>query len=608
MIYLFCCYEFGNICHKILQEHVDYIVFLIYNQSIHHHQFKYLVHFLKYASKQVKLKELTLHLTNDNITMHDIKHIVEILPFIEELSLTRNINTLAKVWQHLANEIYRRQGTDFKINKLKISIKGSGKILSAISLFVPFMKEFQAVDDGCREFDCGFDALANQIYCSHTCSGFRLEMLDLSESNLTDQQQAVLVKCFRFIRKIILDYCTITVATCQSFTQMISEDTRDGTLRVEELSLCDCNLEENHFVALAGCLPLLKEVNLRLNRDLGLKSCEIIKNSIFGAAKDKTLVLENIDLSDCWLQEEHLVIIADCIPHLKIVNLEGSQSGSAGFKAINNKIYEAAKDGTLLTKKLSLYNYGPTTDEIVILSQCLPYVQMFSLKSLISLDLECLKELNDNICETAKDRTLVLEKLEITGCVRTCDDFSLCIDFLRYLKAVDLSGNYFTVDSCKILKDTILNSAEDGTLVLEEITLRRCRLTKDHFYILADCMANLKMVDLSVNRHSGLEGVNAVKENIKAASINAARIGQNPKLQHLDLSGSIMESEQLMVLAEVLPYIKFVKLSEHLSSPLNWHEFVEAFKELQNLSVAVNLYCKQSLSRKIICVVKAYIL
>ena len=79
------------------------------------------------------------------------------------------------------------------------------------------------------------------------------------------------------------------------------------------------------------------------------------------------------------------------------------------------------------------------------------------------------------------------------------------------------------MDSCKILKDTILNTAEDGTLVLEEITLRECRLTKDHFFILADCIANLKMVDLSVSCHSGLEGVNAVKENIKAASMKAAQ-------------------------------------------------------------------------------------
>ena len=95
-------------------------------------------------------------------------------------------------------------------------------MLVGVSLCVPFMRQFKAVGDGDNRFDYGFDALANQIYCSHTCSGFGLETLDLDKCNLTDQQQAVLVKCFRFIRRIILDYNEITIATCQSFTQMMS--------------------------------------------------------------------------------------------------------------------------------------------------------------------------------------------------------------------------------------------------------------------------------------------------------------------------------------------------------------------------------------------------
>ena len=128
MVYLFCCYEYGNICHKIFQEHVDYILFVINKQSIHHHQFKHLVHFLKYASKQVKVKKLDLRLTNDNVTMRDVKHVVEILPFVEELSLEPNKNTVTNVWEHLAGEIYKRQDTDFKVNKLKIPLKGSGEI------------------------------------------------------------------------------------------------------------------------------------------------------------------------------------------------------------------------------------------------------------------------------------------------------------------------------------------------------------------------------------------------------------------------------------------------------------------------------------------------
>ena len=522
MVYLFCCYEFGNICHKIFQEHVDYILFLINNQSIHHHQFKHLVHFLKYASKQVKLKELTLRLTNDSITMHDIKPIVEILPFFEELSLEPNINTLMKVWQHLADEIYRRQGADYRINRLKIPLR-SFEMLNAISLCVPFMRKFKAPAFDIRHkagFDYAYNALANQIYSSYTCSVFRLETLDLTRCNLTDQQQAVLVKCFRFIRNIILDNNDITIATCQVLTHMISEDTRDSMLRVEELSLHDCKLKENHFVALAECLPFLRVVNLSKNIDLCLKSCEIVKNSICKAAKDRTLLLENIDLSCCILQEHHLVILADCIPHLKIVNLEGS-GGSEGYKAINNKIYEAAKDGTLVTKQLSLFDDSLTTDEIVILSQCLPYVQMVRLRRLSFSLFECFKELNDNICKTAKDRTLVLEKLQISEFTGVFARFNLCIDFVRYLKAVDLSANHFTVDDCKILKDTIVNAAENSTLVLEEIILSKCSLTEEELLILADCIPYLKMVDISFNHHSGLEGVSAVKENIKATFMNA---------------------------------------------------------------------------------------
>ena len=69
-------------------------------------------------------------------------------------------------------------------------------MLVAISFCVPFMRVFKAVGNGDNGFDYGFDALANQIYCSHTRSGFRLETLDLAKCNLTEQQQAVLLKCF----------------------------------------------------------------------------------------------------------------------------------------------------------------------------------------------------------------------------------------------------------------------------------------------------------------------------------------------------------------------------------------------------------------------------
>ena len=590
MVYLFCCYEFGSICHKIFQEHVDYILFLLTDHSIHHHQFKHLVHFLKYASKQAKVKQLKLRLTDNNITMHDVKHIIDLLPFVEELSLEPNTSTLTKVWQHLADEIYRRQGTDLKINELKFPLKGNGEILSAVSLCVPFMREFEAVDGFPKTVsDYGFDALiANQIYRLHKCSGFRLETLDLAGCNLTDQQQAVLVKCFRFIRKIILDYNEITFATCQSFSQMISEDTRDGTLRVEEFSLCNCKLKENHFVALAECLPFLKVVNLRGNKDLGLKSCEIIKNSTCIAAKDKTLVLENIDLSLCLLQEDHLIILADCIPHLKIVNLEGNDGRSKFYTAICNKIYKAAKDGTLVTKKLSLYgDHCTTIDGITILSQCLPYVQMFSLGPLRGSNLNWLSELNHSICKSVNDRTLVLEKLKIPGYIGKASisqgyHFFLCIDFLRYVKVVNLGGNRFTVDDCKVVKDTILHAAENSTLALEEFTLSECDLREEHFVILADCIPYLKMVDLSFNAHHGLRGIIAVKENIKGASMNATKFDQSPKLQHLNLCGSIMESgPQLMVLAEALPYIKCVNLGQEQDffEPHQWNGFIEIFKE-----------------------------
>ena len=171
---------------------------------------------------------------------------------------------------------------------------------------------------------------------------------------------------------------------------------------------------------------------------------------------------------------------------------------------------------------------------------------MVRLKYLCFSNFECLNELNDNICKSAKDRALVLEELWISHLLSPLkydDDSSLCTEFLRYLKAVDLSENYFTMDNCKILKDTILNAAEDSTLVLKEINLSECGLQEEHFVILADCISYLKIVHLSSNGHSGLEGVSAVKENIKAASMNATEIGQNPTLHHLCLYESIVQQE-----------------------------------------------------------------
>ena len=141
-----------------------------------------------------------------------------------------------------------------------------------------------------------------------------------------------------------------------------------------------------------------------------------------------------------------------------------------------------------------------------------------------------------HICKTANNWALVLEELWISHLLSPLkydDDSSLYTEFLRYLKAVDVRENYFTVDKCKILKDTILNAAEDNTLVLKEINVSECGLQEEPFVILADCISYLKIVHLSSNGHSGLEGVSAVNENIKAASMNATEIGQNPTLQHL---------------------------------------------------------------------------
>ena len=59
-----------------------------------------------------------------------------------------------------------------------------------------------------------------------------------------------------------------------------------------------------------------------------------------------------------------------------------------------------------------------------------------------------------HICKTANNRALVLEELWISHLLSPLkydDDSSLCTEFLRYLKAVDVRENYFTVDKCKIL-------------------------------------------------------------------------------------------------------------------------------------------------------------
>ena len=57
------------------------------------------------------MKKLLLCLTDLSITMHDVKHTVDVLPFVEKLSLVGNTDAEIEVSQHPANEIYCRQGT-----------------------------------------------------------------------------------------------------------------------------------------------------------------------------------------------------------------------------------------------------------------------------------------------------------------------------------------------------------------------------------------------------------------------------------------------------------------------------------------------------------------
>ena len=155
---------------------------------------------------------------------------------------------------------------------------------------------------------------------------------------------------------------------------------------LQELSLQNCKITAEEITALSPALPLLKKFNLSDNEQMGVQGYTelgkaIVKASEEAAQKGKCIDLQELSLSNCKITAEEITALSAALPLLKEVGLSfNEQMGVQGYtelgKAIVKASGEAAQKGKCIDlQELSLENCKITAEEITALSAALPLLK-----------------------------------------------------------------------------------------------------------------------------------------------------------------------------------------------------------------------------------------
>ena len=353
-----------------------------------------------------------------------------------------------------------------------------------------------------------------------------LKKLVLAGCNITSEHVKQLYRCVSLLEHLDLSVNNKLSAYAMTIiSDAIRAQTTNPEAKALNLRLEYCQLTDSHIENLCSCIRLLGELDLSWN-ELSVESIDLISETLHESKGE--LKLKNLKLMGCELNEKHLQEVASTVIYLESLNIGYNQLlCSDCVKLLSENVYTARKRGQWCAFR-SLHLGGM---EITDTNTC-DFVDMGKISmDLLGLHhnsngrnrrgklfdfLSSLEELN--LCGNSKFSSFsakilsdsivkmnelkvdcFLRKLNLSNCNLQDIHLENITSCLVYLMSLDISSNPgLTPDGMRIIADCIIEEGDD--LLLQYLNISSCALNDSHIKALEGCYTNIKTVDVSKNK------------------------------------------------------------------------------------------------------------
>ena len=454
---------------------------------------------------------------------------------------------------------------ELRLDKLNISsCKLTDNAIVELSPCIIYLTELN-LSDNKNISAVGIKALSTVINNTKaTSQEFRLDKLDISSCDLTDNDITELSPCIIYLTELNLSYNkNISAVGIKAISTVINNTKATSQeFRLDKLSISACNLSDNAIVELSPCIIYLTELNLGGNKKIsavGIKAISTVINDTKVTSQE--FRLDKLNISACNLTDNDIVELSPCIIYLTELDLGLNKSISAvGIKAISTVINNTkATSQEFRLDKLNISSCNLTDNAIVELSPCIIYLTELNLganKNISAVGIKAISTVINNTKATSQE--FRLDKLNISSCNLTDNAIVELSPCIIYLTELNLGANKnISAVGIKAISTVINNTkATSQEFRLDKLHIYSCDLTDNDITELSPCIVYLTELNLSYNKNIsaiGIKAISTVINNTKATS-------QEFRLDKLDLSFCKLTDNAITELSPCRTYLTELKL------------------------------------------------
>ena len=254
----------------------------------------------------------------------------------------------------------------------------------------------------------------------------KLEEIDVSFCGLTDNDVIQLLQCITHIKKLCLEDNDITgVAMSAISNVIISTIEANQESKLEKIDVTNCELTDNDVIQLLPCITHIKKLRLEDNDITGVAMSAIsnvIKSTIEANKESK---LEEIDVSFCKLTDNDVIQLLPCITHIKKLRLSFNRCiTGVAMRAISSVIkstIDANKESKL--EEIDISNCELTDNDVIQLLPGITHIKKLNLRFNDDLTGVAMSAISNVIKSTIEaNQELKLEEIDVNGCKLTDND------------------------------------------------------------------------------------------------------------------------------------------------------------------------------------------
>ena len=356
-----------NFLDQLEYEHIDSFIITMKNKLFTRHEFERLsrhlshsvdvrIHYCKIPTNGVSnfssnvskcdsyFKRLQFY--NCDLSDNDVIKLLPCITHIKTLHLPVNFDITGVALSAISNIIKSTIETNQESKLEEIDVSGCKLTDNDVIKLLPCITHIKKI---CLSYNrditgVAMSAISNVIKSTiETNQELKLEEIDVSGCNLTDNDVIKLLPCITHIKKLCLsfnfDITGVAMSPISNFIKSTIEANQESKLG--EIDVSFCKLTDNDVIELLPCIAHINKLCLSFNRDItGVATSAIsnvIKRTIEANQESK---LGEIDVSFCKLTDNDVIELLACVTHVKIFNDDKTSATMIAFNVIKSTIQE----------------------------------------------------------------------------------------------------------------------------------------------------------------------------------------------------------------------------------------------------------------------------